>query len=165
MIFITVGTHEQSFDRLVKEIDRLKEKGRISEEVVIQTGFTTYEPKFCSWSKLFPYKDMIKNVSEARIIITHGGPSSFIMPLQVGKVPIVIPRKKIFGEHVNDHQVDFCKAVASRQKNIIVVEDIIELESTILNYESIIANMVTGIKSNNVKFNKQLENIVNEMFN
>lgn len=165
MIFITVGTHEQSFDRLVKEIDRLKEKGRISEEVVIQTGFTTYEPKFCSWSKLFSYKDMIKNVSEARIIITHGGPSSFIMPLQVGKVPIVIPRKKIFGEHVNDHQVDFCKAVASRQKNIIVVEDIIELESTILNYESIIANMVTGIKSNNVKFNKQLENIVNEMFN
>lgn len=165
MIFVTVGTHEQSFDRLVKEIDRLKEKGRISEEVVIQTGFTTYEPKFCNWSKLFSYKDMIKNVSEARIIITHGGPSSFIMPLQVGKVPIVIPRKKIFGEHVNDHQVDFCKAVASRQKNIIVVEDIIELESIILNYESIIVNMVTGLKSNNVKFNKQLENIVNEMFN
>ena len=50
MIFVTVGTHEQSFDRLVKEIDRLKEKGRISEEVVIQTGFTTYEPKFCNSS-------------------------------------------------------------------------------------------------------------------
>ena len=40
MIFVTVGTHEQSFERLVKEMDRLVETGVITEEVFIQTGIS-----------------------------------------------------------------------------------------------------------------------------
>ena len=82
MIFVTVGTHEQPFNRLVKAIDDLKKEGVITEEVIIQTGFSTYEPQYCKWSKLIPYQQMIKNVDDARIVITHGGPASFIMPLQ-----------------------------------------------------------------------------------
>lgn len=165
MIFVTVGTHEQPFNRLIKTIDELKEKGIIEEDVIIQTGFSTYEPNFCNFKRIFPYKEMIKNVSKASIVITHGGPSSFIMPLQFGKIPIVVPRKKIFDEHINDHQVEFCKAVESRQRNIIVVEKISDLENIILNYKSIITGMQTGVKSNNTKFNENLEKIVNEMFN
>lgn len=86
MIFVTVGTHEQPFNRLVKKIDELKRDGVITEEVIIQTGFSTYEPKYCKWSKLIPYQQMLKNVEDARIVITHGGPASFIMPLQLGKL-------------------------------------------------------------------------------
>ncbi len=55
MIFVTVGTHEQPFNRLVKKIDDLKRDGVITEEVLIQTGFSTYEPKYCNWKKLFPF--------------------------------------------------------------------------------------------------------------
>lgn len=164
MIFVTVGTHEQSFERLVKKIDELKGNGTITEEVIIQTGFTSYEPQNCKWSKLFPYKEMIKNVEAASIVITHGGPSSFIMPLQVGKIPIVVPRKKEYDEHVNDHQVEFANEVAKRQKNIIVVEDVAELENTILEYDNIVKAMTTGISSNNERFNEQLGKIVNELF-
>lgn len=164
MIFVTVGTHEQPFNRLVKYIDELKEKGFIEEEVIIQTGFSTYEPKYCKWSKLFPYQEMLKNVEEARIVITHGGPSSFIMPLQIGKIPIVVPRKKKFDEHVNDHQVDFAKAVEERQGNIIVVEKINDLKDIILNYDSIVATMPADLNSNNATFNKELERLVNQIF-
>ena len=39
MIFVTVGTHEQQFNRLIKEVDRLKGEGLIQDEVIIQTGF------------------------------------------------------------------------------------------------------------------------------
>jgi orotate phosphoribosyltransferase len=94
------------------------------EEVVIQTGFSTYEPQKATWRKLYPYKKMVDMVDKARIIITHGGPSSFIMPLQIRKVPIVVPRKHEFDEHVNNHQVVFCNQVAKRQGSIIVVEDV-----------------------------------------
>ena len=93
MIFVTVGTHEQSFNRLVRAVDELKRDGVIAEEVIIQTGYSTYEPKYCQWSKLIPYQEMIKNVEKAHIVITHGGPASFIMPLQIGKTPIVVPRQ------------------------------------------------------------------------
>lgn len=160
MIFVTVGTHEQPFNRLIKKVDELKRDGVIQEDVIMQTGFSTYEPKYCEWSKLIPYQQMIKNVEDARIVITHGGPASFIMPLQIGKVPIVVPRQHKFDEHVNDHQVEFARNVAERMGTIIPVEDIEKLEEVIRNYGQIVAGMGHGMSSNNVKFNVELENLV-----
>ena len=164
MIFVTVGTHEQPFNRLVKCVDDLKKDGTITEEVVIQTGYSTYEPKYCKWQKLFPYQEMLQLVDKARIVITHGGPSSFIMPLQIGKTPIVVPRRHEFNEHVNNHQVSFSKAVADRMGTIIVVDDIDKLGETITNYEKIVTGMKNSVKSNNENFNKSLDKIVKEMF-
>lgn len=158
MIFVTVGTHEQSFERLIKEIDELKGNGIIKEDVFIQTGFTDYIPKNCEWSKLVSFKDMDKKVSDARIVITHGGPASFIAPLQKGKIPIVVPRQFEFNEHVNNHQVDFAKQVEKRRKNIIVVYDIKDLKDKILNYDKIIKQMNSSNSSNNEKFCKDFEN-------
>lgn len=164
MIFVTVGTHEQAFNRLVEYIDHLKENGSIEEEVVIQTGYSTYEPKYCKWQKLFPYQEMIRLVREARIVVTHGGPSSFIMPLQIGKIPIVVPRRLEYNEHVNNHQLSFSKAVAERMGTIIVVDKLEELESTILNYDKVAGRIENEIKSNNAKFNDDLSRMVDEMF-
>ena len=158
MIFVTVGTHEQPFDRLVKCADAWAADH--DEEVIIQTGYSTYEPQNARWKKLFPYKEMVKNVDAARIVITHGGPSSFIMPLQVGKVPIVVPREKRFNEHVNDHQVEFCRAVAQRQSNIIILEDVSLLADTISRYEEIVSKMKNGLQSNNARFCEAFEKIV-----
>lgn len=163
MIFVTVGTHEQPFNRLVKKIDELKRDGVITEEVIIQTGFSTYEPKYCKWSKLIPYQQMLKNVEDARIVITHGGPASFIMPLQLGKTPIVVPRQQQFNEHVNNHQVEFARNVAERMGTIIPVEDVDKLKDLIINYDRIVAGMEHEMSSNNAKFNKKLEKIVDEL--
>ena len=131
--------------------------------MIIQNGFSTYEPKYCQWSKLIPYQQMVKNVADARIVLTHGGPASFIMPLQIGKTPIVVPRQHQYNEHVNDHQVEFSKAVAERQGNIIVVEDIAELENTIKNYDAIVSTMPIGLKSNNTHFCELFEKLVAEV--
>lgn len=163
MIFVTVGTHEQPFDRLLKKIDELKANGIIKDEVIMQTGFSTYEPKYCRWDKLIPYQQMIKNVADARIVITHGGPASFIMPLQIGKTPIVVPRQKQFNEHINDHQVEFARNVAERMGTIITVEDIEALGDIVTNYDKIVASMSHGMSSNNKKFNERLEKIAEEV--
>ena len=163
MIFVTVGTHEQPFNRLIKYIDLLKKDGVISEEVIMQIGFSTYRPKYCKWSSLIPYKEMISNIEKARIVITHGGPASFIMSLQIGKIPIVVPRRVEFDEHVNNHQVDFVQSVSERKGNIIHVYDINELEDVILNYQEIINDMNSTLNSNNANFNKKLDLIVNRM--
>lgn len=78
MIFVTVGTHEQPFNRLIQKVDELKRDGIIKDDVVIQMGFSTYEPKHCQWSKLIPYQQMAKNVADARIVITYGGARDII---------------------------------------------------------------------------------------
>ena len=163
MIFVTVGTHEQPFNRLIKKIDELKRDGVITEDVIIQTGFSTYEPKYCTWQKLFPYKEMEENVKNARIVITHGGPSSFIMPLQIGKTPIVVPRQHKYDEHVNDHQLLFAKAVNERYGNLIVVEDVETLGQVLADYDNIIAGMKAEVMSNNELFCEQFEKMADEL--
>ena len=138
MIFVTVGTHEQSFERLVKKIDELKRDKIIDEDVIIQKGYTDYEPKYCKSYKLIGYDDMKKYLEEARIIITHGGPASFIAPLTIGKIPIVVPRQKDFNEHVNSHQKDFVEQVVARDNSIIPCYNIEDLEKLIKEYYSIV---------------------------
>ncbi len=165
MIFVTVGTHEQPFDRLLKCIDKMVEDGKIKEEVIIQKGYTDFEPKNCKAKKLIPYEEMQKNIEDARIVITHGGPASFIAPLSIGKIPIVFPRKQEFNEHVNNHQLDFAKEVEKRMNNIIVALDEKELENAIINYDNLIKKMNNGNSSNNKKFNENLKKELEGLFN
>ena len=86
------------------------------------------------------------------------------MPLQIGKIPIVVPRQKRYDEHVNNHQVEFSSAVKERYGNIIVVKNIKNLEKAILHYDSIARNMSSTISNNNEYFNKQLEKLVEDIF-
>lgn len=157
MIFVTVGTHEQQFDRLIRAIDELVGDRTINEEVIIQKGYSDYEPKHCKTYKLIGYKDMQKYIKDARIVITHGGPASFVAPLTLGKTPIVMPRQKKYGEHVNDHQLEFCKEVEKRYGNIIVVNNKAELKTAIENYGS---RKIAKLSSNNTEFNKNILSII-----
>lgn len=156
MIFVTVGTHEQAFDRLIKEIDHLVRSKSIKEEVFIQTGFSTYTPQYCEWSKLIPYEEMQKKIQEARIVITHGGPSSFLNVLQYNKTPIVVPRREKLNEHVNDHQVEFLDEVIKKGYEIIKVEDEKRLKDAIQSY----SNKEIEFSSNNENFNNEFKRIV-----
>lgn len=159
MIFVTVGTHEQPFDRLLKEVDELVENGVITEEVFIQTGYSTYIPKNCKWSKLLSFDKMDELMERADIIITHGGPATFMSAIAKGKKPIVVPRQEKYGEHVNDHQLDFAQHVKERYNSIEVVEDISNL-GLYLKQDLKINN---GNFSNNTKFNEKLRNEIKNM--
>lgn len=158
MIFVTVGTHEQQFNRLVEYMDRLG----LDEEVIIQSGYSDYIPQYCKSEKMLSYQKMLELVEQARIVITHGGPSSIMLPLQMGKIPIVVPRQKEYGEHVNDHQLEFVKKI-SKSIDIIPVYDIQDLGEIIRRYESIAAGRVK-LKTNNAEFNRKLENLVDRLF-
>lgn len=163
MIFVTVGTHEQPFNRLIEEVDRLKGEGAFEDDVIIQRGYSTYDPKYCTCYDLIPYEDMQKYNREARIVITHGGPASFLDVLALGKVPIVVPRQAKFNEHINDHQLEFCREVSKRLNNIIIVEDISELGNSIVNYEKIVDSLNHLNNSNNKEFVQELKNILQEL--
>ncbi|WP_270333578.1 glycosyltransferase [Ligilactobacillus acidipiscis] len=162
MIFVTVGTHEQPFNRLVKKMDLIAKD--LNEKVIIQSGYSTYMPKYATFKKFMDYENIKKNYNNARIIITHGGPSSFLDAIQLGKIPIVVPRQKKYGEHINNHQVEFCKKVQKKDKNIIVLLDEGKLESTIANYGKIIDDMSLSGYSNNDKFLEKFEIIVRNLF-
>lgn len=160
MIFVTVGTHEQPFNRLIEEVDRLVETGVITDEVFMQTGYSTYEPKFCKWSSLISFDKMNELMQTSDIIITHGGPATFMSAIANGKKPIVVPRQENYGEHVNDHQVDFSKQVKERYNSIEVVEEISELKD----YLKQDLKIDDSSSSNNSVFCVELGEIVKDMF-
>lgn len=161
MIFVTVGTHEQPFNRLVKAIDMLKLNGKITESVFIQTGYSTYLPQACKYKDFISMKQMDEYMQQASVVITHGGPSSFVMALQYNKVPIVVPRLSKYNEHVNDHQLIFCKELIERNFPIKVVENIDSLTDVIGSINSNDSNK--KINLNNDRFVQQFKMIVSSI--
>ena len=158
MIFVTVGTHEQSFNRLVQYIDGLN----VENNIFIQTGYCTYKPKNCQFEKMISYERMLNYSEIADIIITHGGPGSIMLALQQNKIPIVVPRQHKYGEHVNDHQVDFTRRLETENK-IIAIYDIENLEKTIRDYEERSAELKCEGYCNNKSFNKNFKNLVDKL--
>lgn len=161
MIFVTVGTHEQPFDRLIKKVDELKENGVIQEEVIVQKGYSKYTPKKCTCYDLIPWEKMQELNKEARIVITHGGPASFVDVLKNGKIPIVVPRQKEFGEHVNNHQLDFCRKLIEKNVSIVLIENINDLQNAILDYGE---NGNCKLTSNNEAFNEKIIQLTKNLF-
>lgn len=164
MIFVTVGTHEQQFNRLIEAIDELKETGMI-DDVMMQIGYSTYVPKYCNYEKFLSYQQMNEYIKQADVIITHGGPSTFMNVLLHGKSPIVVPRQKQYDEHVNDHQKEFLNKIKDKL-DIVVVEDIEKLHKCIeLKVDRSQKRETQQVKTNNKSFNNQLESIVINLFN
>lgn len=131
MIFVTVGTHTQSFNRLLEEVDRLVEKGEIKEKVVAQIGHSSYEPKNIEWFRFESFEKLNKLYKQSRIIIAHGGAGSILNGLSNNKPVIAVPRYEKYNEHVNDHQIDLVKKLEQKKK-IIAVYDIKNLKAAIL---------------------------------
>ena len=105
MIFVTLGTQDKPFDRLLKAIDREITKGNIKDEVIVQAGFTKYKSKNMKILNLIDRDKFEKLITDCDLLITHGGVGSIMTGLYHNKTIISVPRLSKYGEHVNDHQI------------------------------------------------------------
>ena len=110
MILVMLGTQNNSFHRLLEEIDRLIKDGQIKEEVVVQAGYTKYESTNMKIFDFISSDELEKLEQQADCIITHGGVGSIIGSIEKNKKVIAVPRLKQYGEHVNDHQLDIVQS-------------------------------------------------------
>ena len=104
MIFLTVGT-QFPFDRLVKAVDDLFDRGLIHEQVVAQIGDSKYRPRNFEAVASLDKSAFDRNVEQASAIISHAGMGTITMALEHSKPLLAMPRRKKYGEVVNDHQV------------------------------------------------------------
>jgi len=109
MIFLTVGTNEAPFDRLLRAAEALSG----TEELVVQHGASSYRPAGASCVPFLPFDALVEHVREASIVVTHAGVGSIAVALTNGKTPLVVPRRRSFGEAVDDHQVALAHRLAS----------------------------------------------------
>lgn len=119
MIFVTTGTHYLPFDRLISMISAAGDK--ITEDIVIQSGSSGVRVRGATQADYFPFNKIIEYLKAARVVISHAGPATVFQSLfMAGKIPIVVPRRKEYGEHVSNHQVFFAEYLEKSGRAIIV---------------------------------------------
>ncbi len=90
---------------------------------------------------------MEQYINKSEVVICHGGPATFMNSLSKGKKQLLFLDKK-YGEHVNDHQVEFVRRIL-QDNNILFIENIDDL------FEKIIeVSKQTNFTSNNNFFVK-----------
>lgn len=162
MLFVTVGTHEQQFNRLVKYMDEYQ-KQHLDENVVIQSGYSTYKCKYAKSYDFISPQEMDEYMRSADAIVTHGGPSSFLAALKLKKPVIVVPRMLKYEEHVNNHQVEFLHRLAPMYEgSLFPVYDISNLGDTIHEVVDKHAK-VKHVKWHNSEFNAELSRTIVKM--
>jgi UDP-N-acetylglucosamine transferase subunit ALG13 len=93
LVFVTVGTDDHPFDRLIAWIDvwRRTEIGR-SARVVIQYGVSR-PPLDAEARAMMPYADVRELMERASAVVTHGGGGRILMAHEAGIVPLVVARR------------------------------------------------------------------------
>ena len=150
MVFVTLGTQDKPFDRLLKAIDKEIEKGTIKGEVVVQAGCTKYESKNMKIFDLIPLDDFDELMGKCDYLITHGGVGSIVTGLNKDKKVIAVPRLEKYGEHINDHQLQIINNF-DKMGYIIGCTDLDELEDKIKKVKNFKPNKYKSNRDNMVK--------------
>ena len=130
MILVLLGTQNNSFHRLLEEIQKNINNGTIKEKVVVQEGYTKYASKDMEIHTQVPKEKLQELVKKSDLIITHGGVGSIINAITEGKKVIAVPRLKKYNEHVNDHQLDIIDSF-NEKGYIIGIHEVEELEGAL----------------------------------
>lgn len=156
MILVTLGTQDKEFKRILKAVDKAIEDKIITEEVIVQAGFTKYESKNMEIFDLIPIDEFNKLIKKADLVITHGGVGSILTGLINHKKVIAIPRLKKYDEHESDHQKQIVDSFYN-EGYILKIDDIKDFEKVL---EEIKNFKPKKYKSNNQTYIDNINNYI-----
>lgn len=130
LVLVVTGTDKHPFDRLVSWADEwLLQRTGSAVRCVVQHG-TSHVPGVAEGARLLDHAELGDLMRDSAVIITHGGPTTISEARRLGHVPLVVPRRSAWGEHVDDHQVRFTDRL-SRSGLIDLVEPGPELATAV----------------------------------
>jgi UDP-N-acetylglucosamine transferase subunit ALG13 len=121
VIFVTVGTHHQPFERMLDGLDQLD-----GAELVVQYGPGVPPPGVARAEAFMPFEAMVECFRTAEKVVTHAGVGSILCARREGHTPLVVPRRHDLGEHVDEHQAELTRALEARG-SVIAVWDVAQL--------------------------------------
>lgn len=159
MILVLLGTQNNSFHRLLEEIEKNIEDGTIKEEVVVQAGYTKFTSENMKIFDLIPKEKLEELQEKADLIITHGGVGSIVSSIEKGKKVIAVPRLHEYEEHVNNHQKEIVNDF-NKKGYIIGIEKVEDLKEAIIKSKKF---EPVKYKPNNEKMLKIIENFIDNI--
>ena len=134
MIFLTVGT-QFPFDRLVRAVDEIVGQGMLDGGVFAQIGRSSYQPRNFEAVTTLAKEDFDRQIHRSTALISHAGMGSITVALDNHKPLLVMPRRKRYGEVVNDHQVAIAREFG-RLGCVLVAQDEQELSGAVRSLHS-----------------------------
>jgi UDP-N-acetylglucosamine transferase subunit ALG13 len=121
MILVTVGTHNQGFDRLVRAADEMAALS--NEDVIIQYGSAVYEPQYAARRFRFTTSQEMEDLTaRARVIVMHAAAGSLILSLRLKKPLVVVPRLRKHNEVIDNHQIQLATALDEKGRAVSVMD-------------------------------------------
>jgi len=122
-VVVTLGTHERyTFPRL---LTRLVEILPPTIDVLWQVGATVIDRMPAGARRQVPIAELRQAMREADVVVCHAGVGSALAAMQAGRRAIYVPRRRVHGEHVDDHQVEMARELNGR--NLVVAREVAEL--------------------------------------
>jgi UDP-N-acetylglucosamine--N-acetylmuramyl-(pentapeptide) pyrophosphoryl-undecaprenol N-acetylglucosamine transferase len=129
-VVVTVGGNAHyGFERLVRSLHAIIPP---DWSVLWQVGPSDVSDLGIDTVASLPNDRLRAEIAAADLVISHAGTGSILTALQLGKRPIVVPRRAAHGEHVDGHQNDLAAFVASeglalvREADEITLADVVE---------------------------------------
>lgn len=129
MIFATCGSSGIPFRRMMLALRELP-----PAELHVQHGPVPPPPCARAYPYL-PFGDLLRLAEQADVYVSHAGVGSILCALRTGRVPIVFPRLKRYGEMVDDQQVELAEALEQRGA-VVVAHDAEQLLEAVSNAPS-----------------------------
>lgn len=127
---VSLGTQEGfGFRRLVERLVPLVPK---DTEVLWQTGCTSVDGLGIEGRSSVPSQEMADSIASADVVVAHAGTGVALMALENGKFPVLVPRREMHGEHVDDHQLTIALELSLR--DLCLSRDADSLKSADLQY-------------------------------
>jgi UDP-N-acetylglucosamine--N-acetylmuramyl-(pentapeptide) pyrophosphoryl-undecaprenol N-acetylglucosamine transferase len=124
---VTVGTTESDgFRRLVEALIPLLP----GVEVLWQTGVTDVSGLGIEGRETVPHEELVEALGSSDLVVAHAGTGAAITALERGICPVMVPRLRRYGEHVDDHQVQIAHELARR--GLAVTAHVAELDKETL---------------------------------
>lgn len=121
MIFVSVGTPEKPFNRLIEGVDRIA--AMLGERILAQIGYTTYLPQRIEFFKFCPKEEMLSYIKASSIVISQAGFGIIGDSIKLQKPMILVPREIRYGEAI-DKQYELAEYLASQNESILCVRDV-----------------------------------------
>ena len=103
MVFVTVGTQDKPFKRLLDLVQKAID-AKIFDDVIVQAGCTLYKSNNMKIYDLLSQDEYEEYIKKCDLLITHGGVGNILTGLKYNKKIIAVPRLAELSEHTNNHQ-------------------------------------------------------------
>jgi UDP-N-acetylglucosamine--N-acetylmuramyl-(pentapeptide) pyrophosphoryl-undecaprenol N-acetylglucosamine transferase len=110
-VVVTLGSNNYAFRSLVERLLRVLPQGA---DILWQTGHTDTSGLGIEAVKFLPAADLLSAMRKADLVIAHAGVGSALTAMRSGHAPLLVPRRRVRGEHVDDHQVQIARHLVDR---------------------------------------------------